>query len=84
MDSAESPSDLVEILLAGDNPSVKQWEQVQRHVDSTRDIRAVQRRLRHSSAAFTLERYIHLLDDRAGVDAVGKALDGNSSPRRRR
>jgi hypothetical protein len=34
MDSAESPSDLVEILLAGDNPSVKQWEQVQRHVDS--------------------------------------------------
>lgn len=50
---------------------------------ATRDIRAVQRRLRHSSAAFTLETYIHLLDDRAGVDAVGKALDGNSSPRRR-
>jgi hypothetical protein len=34
MDSPESPSDLVEILLAGNNPSVTQWEQVQRLVDS--------------------------------------------------
>ncbi len=41
----------------------------------TRDVRAVQRRLRHASASFTLETYIHLLDDRAGVDAVAKALD---------
>lgn len=35
MDSAESPSDLVEILLAGNNPSVEQWERVQRLVDSS-------------------------------------------------
>jgi integrase len=42
---------------------------------ATRDVRAVQRRLRHASASFTLETYIHLLDDRAGVDAVAKALD---------
>src|SRR5689334_7381006 len=42
--------------------------------DATRDVRAVQRRLRHASAAFTLETYIHLLDDRAGVDAVANAL----------
>ena len=41
---------------------------------ATRDVRAVQRRLRHASAAFTLETYIHLLDDRAGVDAVANAL----------
>ncbi|MGH3041543.1 MAG: tyrosine-type recombinase/integrase [Gaiellaceae bacterium] len=41
----------------------------------TRDVRAVQRRLRHASASFTLETYIHLLDDRAGVDAVARALD---------
>jgi integrase len=45
---------------------------------ATRDIRAVQRRLRHASAAFTLETYIHLLDDRAGVDAVAKALGARS------
>ena len=41
---------------------------------ATRDVRAVQRRLRHTSASFTLETYIHLLDDRAGVDAVANAL----------
>ncbi len=41
---------------------------------ATRDVRAVQRRLRHASAAFTLETCIHLLDDRAGVDAVARAL----------
>lgn len=41
----------------------------------TRDVRVVQRRLRHASASFTLDTYIHLLDDRAGVDAVAKALD---------
>jgi integrase len=41
---------------------------------ATRDVRAVQRRLRHASASFTLETYVHLLDDRAGVDAVAKAL----------
>jgi integrase len=41
---------------------------------ATRDIRAVQRRLRHASASFTLETYIHLLDDRAGADAVADAL----------
>jgi integrase len=41
----------------------------------TRDVRALQRRLRLSPAAFTLETYVHLLDDRAGVDAVAKALD---------
>jgi integrase len=41
---------------------------------ATRDVRAVQRRLRHASASFTLETYIHLLDDRAGVDAVANAL----------
>jgi integrase len=44
---------------------------------ATRDVRAVQRRLRHGSAAFTLETYIHLLDDRAGVDAVAQALDAH-------
>ena len=43
---------------------------------ATRDVRAVQRRLRHASASFTLETYIHLLDDRAGVDAVSNALEG--------
>jgi len=42
----------------------------------TRDVRAVQRRLRHASASFTLETYIHLLEDRAGVDAVARALRG--------
>jgi integrase len=41
---------------------------------ATHDVRAVQRRLRHASASFTLETYIHLLDDRAGVDAVADAL----------
>ena len=41
---------------------------------ATRDVRAVQRRLRHASASFTLDTYIHLLDDRAGVDAVANAL----------
>jgi integrase len=41
---------------------------------ATRDVRAVQRRLRHASASFTLDTYIHLLDDRAGVDAVAAAL----------
>jgi integrase len=45
---------------------------------ATRDVRAVQRRLRHASASFTLETYIHLLDDRAGVDAVAEALNGRS------
>jgi integrase/recombinase XerC len=30
--------------------------------------------LRHASASFTLETYVHLLDDRAGVDAVADAL----------
>ena len=49
---------------------------------ATRDVRTVQRRLRHTSAAFTLETYIHLLDDRAGVDAVAEALDGKDSRRR--
>lgn len=48
---------------------------------ATRDVRAVQRRLRHASASFTLETYIHLLDDRAGVDAVADALN---APRRRK
>ena len=48
---------------------------------TTRDVRAVQRRLRHASASFTLETYIHLLDDRAGVDAVADALN---APRRRK
>jgi hypothetical protein len=43
----------------------------------------VQRRLRHTSAAFTLETYVHLLDDRAGVDPVAKALEGGSKRRRR-
>lgn len=42
---------------------------------ATRDVRAVQRRLRHASASFTLETYVHLLDDRAGVDAVARALE---------
>ena len=37
---------------------------------ATRDVRAVQRRLRHASASFTLETYVHLLEDCAGVDAV--------------
>lgn len=46
---------------------------------STRDVRAVQRRLRHASASFALETYVHLLDDRAGVDAVWNALRGRSS-----
>jgi integrase len=41
---------------------------------ATRDVRAVQRRLRHASASFTLETYVHLLDDRAGVSAVADAL----------
>jgi integrase len=41
---------------------------------ATHDVRAVQRRLRHASASFTLETYIHLLDDRVGVDAVAQAL----------
>ena len=49
----------------------------------THDVRAVQRRLRHASAAFTLETYIHLLDDRAGVDAVADALDATGGKRRR-
>jgi integrase len=44
---------------------------------ATRDVRAVQRRLRHASASFTLETYIHLLDDRAGVDAVARALSAH-------
>jgi integrase len=44
---------------------------------ATRDVCAVQRRLRHESAAFMLETYIHLLDDRVGVDAVAQALDAN-------
>jgi integrase len=49
---------------------------------ATRDVRAVQRRLRHASASFTLETYVHLLDDRAGVDAVAKALESSRrSPR---
>jgi integrase len=48
---------------------------------ATRDVRAVQRHLRHGSASFTLETYIHLLDDRAGVDAVADALESRS-PRR--
>jgi integrase len=43
-------------------------------VAGTRDVRVVQRRLRHTSAAFTLETYTHPLDDRIGVDAVGNAL----------
>lgn len=46
---------------------------------ATRDVRAVQRRLRHASASFTLETYIHLLDDRAGVDAVANALRRGSA-----
>ena len=46
---------------------------------ATRDVRAVQRRLRHASASFTLEMYVHLLDDRAGVHAVAKALDARPS-----
>jgi integrase len=45
---------------------------------ATRDVRAVQRRLRHASASFTLETYVHLLDDRTGVDAVATALDAGS------
>jgi integrase len=45
---------------------------------TTRDVRAVQRRLRHASASFTLETYVHLLDDRAGVDAVARALERDS------
>jgi integrase len=49
---------------------------------ATRDVRAVQRRLRHGSASFTLETYIHLLDDRAGVDAVAKALEGGRNRER--
>jgi integrase len=49
---------------------------------ATRDVRAVQRRLRHTSASFTLETYIHLLDDRAGVDAVARALESRTSDRR--
>jgi integrase len=44
---------------------------------ATRDVRAVQRRLRHASASFTLETYVHLLDDRAGVDAVAQALESS-------
>ncbi|MGH3024776.1 MAG: tyrosine-type recombinase/integrase [Gaiellaceae bacterium] len=48
---------------------------------ATRDVRAVQRRLRHASASFTLETYIHLLDDRAGVDAVADALESRSTRR---
>lgn len=48
---------------------------------ATRDVRAVQRRLRHASASFTLETYVHLLDDRAGVGAVADALESRS-PRR--
>jgi integrase len=48
---------------------------------ATRDVRAVQRRLRHASASFTLETYIHLLDDRAGVDAVADALGARSKRR---
>jgi integrase len=47
---------------------------------ATRDVRAVQRRLRHASASFTLETYVHLLDDRAGVDAVARALESRRSP----
>jgi integrase len=42
---------------------------------ATKDVRAVQRRLRHASASFTLATYVHLLDDRTGVDAVAKALE---------
>ena len=49
---------------------------------ATRDVRAVQRRLRHTSASFTLETYSHLLDDRAGVDAVARALESRTSDRR--
>jgi integrase len=49
----------------------------------THDVRAVQRRLRHASAAFTLETYIHLLDDRAGVDAVADALGSTGGKRSR-
>jgi integrase len=44
---------------------------------ATRDVRAVQRRLRHGSASFTLETYVHLLDDRVGVDAVAQALENS-------
>jgi integrase len=47
---------------------------------ATRDVRAVQRRLRHTSASFTLETYIHLLDDRIGVDAVTQALEAFRVP----
>ena len=43
---------------------------------ATRDLRAVQRRLRHASASFTLETYVHLLDERSGVEAVAEALTG--------
>ena len=50
---------------------------------ATRDIRTVQRRIRHASAAFTLETYIHLLDDRAGVDAVADGRGGRSKRRTR-
>lgn len=50
---------------------------------ATHDVRAVQRRLRHTSAAFTLETYVHLLDDRAGVDSVAKALEGGAKRQRR-
>jgi integrase len=41
---------------------------------ATRDVRTVQQRLRHASASFTLETYVHLLDDRGGVSAVDDAL----------
>jgi integrase len=51
---------------------------------ATGDVRAVQRRLRHASAAFTLETYVHLLDDRAGADAVAQALEANEQRKPRR
>ena len=56
----------------------EQVELILRVAEATRDVRAVQRRLKHTSASFTLETYVHLLDDRAGVDAVAKALDAGS------
>lgn len=49
---------------------------------ATRDLRVVQRRLRHASASFTLETYVHLLDDRAGSDSVARAMGPGRPPRR--
>lgn len=50
---------------------------------ATRDLRTVQRRLRHASASFTLATYVHLLDDRAGTDAVAAALNAKVERRSR-